>query len=125
MAKEEAFRFRLQDLKDMQKQEETKLSFMKEQIQSGYPVIIGWNDWGGHWEVAIGYDTMGTEHEGDDVLIFADPFDTTDHNQDGYGVINAERFICNFTFYDFFPADHLRNKCFIIVKLASMQDTTY
>lgn len=41
---------------------------------------------------------MGTEYEGDDVIIVADPFDTTDHNQDGYGVYGAERFIYNFTF---------------------------
>ena len=43
--------------------------------------------------MAIGYDTMGTEYEGDDVLIVADPFNTTDHNQDGYGVYDMERFI--------------------------------
>jgi hypothetical protein len=41
--------------------------------------MIGWNDWGGHWQVIIGYDTMGTEVEQDDVLIVADPYDTTDH----------------------------------------------
>ena len=29
---------------------------------------------------------MGTENLRDDVLIFADPFDTSDHNQDGYTV---------------------------------------
>ena len=49
-------------------------------------------DWGGHWRVIIGYDTMGTEHKSDDVLIVADPFDTTDHLQDGYGIVPAERF---------------------------------
>ena len=64
-----------------------------------------------------GYDTMNTEYEGDDVIIVADPFDTTDHNQDGYGVYGAERFIYNFTFYDFFgdATDHLRDKCFVAV----------
>lgn len=36
------------------------MTFFREQIAAGYPVLIGWNDWGGHWEVAIGYDTMGT-----------------------------------------------------------------
>ena len=28
--------------------------------QEGVPVMICWNDWGGHWQVIIGYDTMGT-----------------------------------------------------------------
>jgi hypothetical protein len=49
-------------------------------------------EWGGHWMVIIGYDDMGTKDTNDDVLIFADPFDTTDHNQDGYYVLSAERF---------------------------------
>lgn len=91
------------------------MAFIREHIQNGVPVIVGWNDWGGHWQVIIGYDTMGTEYEGDDVIIVADPFDTTDHNQDGYGVYGAERFIYNFTFYDFFGNEetHLRDKCFV------------
>lgn len=95
-------------------------SFFREHIQDGIPVLIGWNDWGGHWQVVIGYDTMGTAYEGDDVIIVADPFDTTDHNQDGYGVYGAERFIYNFTFYDFFgdAPNHLRDKCFVAVKPA-------
>ena len=78
------------------------MSFVRERIAAGIPILVGWNDWGGHWQVIIGYDTMGTEYEGDDVIIVADPFDTTDHNQDGYGVYGAERFIYNFTFFDFF-----------------------
>ena len=93
------------------------MAFIREHIAAGIPVIVGWNDWGGHWQVIIGYDTMGTEYEGDDVIIVADPFDTTDHNQDGYGVYGAERFIYNFTFFDFFgdAPDHARDKCFVAV----------
>ena len=94
------------------------MAFIREHIQAGIPIIAGWNDWGGHWQVIIGYDTMGTEYEGDDVIIVADSFDTTDHNQDGYGVYGAERFIYNFTFFDFFgdAPNHLRDKCFVAVK---------
>ena len=96
------------------------LSFVREHIEAGIPVIVGWNDWGGHWQVIIGYDTMGTEYEGDDIIIVADPFDTTDHNQDGYGVYGAERFIYNFTFFDFFgdAPEHAREKCFVAPKPA-------
>ncbi len=90
------------------------LNFIKKHIENGTPIIIGWNDWGGHWQVIIGYDDMGTEIETDDVIIVADPFDTTDHNQDGYGVYGAERFIYNFTFFNFFGDDaHLKDKCFV------------
>lgn len=93
------------------------MSFVRERIEAGKPILVGWNDWGGHWQVIIGYDTMGTEYEGDDVIIVADPFDTTDHNQDGYGVYGAERFIYNFTFFDFFgdAPEHARDKCFVAV----------
>lgn len=94
------------------------MAFIKQHIKDGIPVIIGWNDWGGHWQVVIGYDDMGTEYEGDDVIIVADSFDTTDHNQDGYGVYGAERFIYNFTFYDFFHDEgHLKDKCFVAAAL--------
>lgn len=97
------------------------MSFVRERIEAGKPILVGWNDWGGHWQVIIGYDTMGTEYEGDDVIIVADPFDTTDHNQDGYGVYGVERFIYNFTFFDFFgdAPEHARDKCFVAVTPAA------
>ncbi|MDR2457821.1 MAG: C39 family peptidase [Clostridiales Family XIII bacterium] len=89
--------------------EEIHLKTLEDFIKGGTPVLICWNDWGGHWQVIIGYDNMGTEVENDDVLIVADPYDTTDHNQDGYGVIPAERFIYNFTMYDFFKGGDKNN----------------
>ena len=93
------------------------LEFVQKTLSEGKPILIGWNDWGGHWQVIIGYDTMGTETQQDDVLIVADPYDTTDHNQDGYGIYPAERFIYNFTFYDFFPEEELNDWCFIVPSL--------
>lgn len=90
--------------------------FIQQTLAAGKPIMIGWNDWGGHWQVIIGYDTMGTETTQDDVIIVADPYDTTDHNQDGYGVYPAERFLYNFTFYDFFKAKgELNDMCFLVV----------
>ena len=59
----------------------------------GCPVLIGWDEWGGHWQVVIGYDDMGTEATQDDVIILADPYDTTDHNQDGYYLEAFERLV--------------------------------
>ena len=46
----------------------------------------------------------------------ADPYDTTDHNQDGYGVYGAERFLYNFTFYNFFSEEsgELNDYCFLV-----------
>lgn len=90
------------------------LDFIQETLKSGKPIMVGWNDWGGHWQVIIGYDTMGTETAQDDVIIMADAYDTTDHNQDGYGVYGAERFLYNFTFYDFFPEEELNDMCFLV-----------
>lgn len=62
-------------------------------VSKNIPVMIMWHEWGGHWQVIIGYDNMGTEGTQDDVLILADPYDTTDHNQDGYVIESYERFI--------------------------------
>ena len=66
--------------------------FVIENLSEGVPVMVENVEWGGHWRVIIGYDTMNTENTLDDVLIIADPYDTSDHKQDGYCVNNAERF---------------------------------
>lgn len=95
------------------------LDYIQETLKAGNPIMVGWNDWGGHWQVIIGYDTMGTETTQDDVIIVADPYDTTDHNQDGYGVYGAERFLYNFTFYDFFAEEELNDLCFIVATPAA------
>ncbi len=90
--------------------------FIVQTLADGNPIMVGWNDWGGHWQIIIGYDDMGTETTQDDVLIVADPYDTTDHNQDGYGVYSAERFLYNFTFYDFFDEStgDVNDMCFLV-----------
>ncbi len=62
-------------------------------VDAGFPVIVGWLEWGGHWSVLIGYDTMGTDDYADDVLIMADPYDTYDHWQDGYVTVSADLFL--------------------------------
>ncbi len=78
-------------------EEITFFDFIPQVLSEGKPIIVGWNDWGGHYQVIIGYDTMGTETTADDVLILADPFDTTDHHQDGYLIKSAERLIYDFS----------------------------
>ena len=49
-------------------------------------------DWAGHWQVIIGVDTCGTEDPYDDVLILADPYDVTNHFQDGHYTFPLARF---------------------------------
>ena len=67
--------------------------FFVDTIDSGTPVMIDWVDWAGHWQVLIGIDTCGSESPYDDVLIFADPYDVTDHKQDGYYTFPLGRFL--------------------------------
>ena len=66
--------------------------FFVETIDSGVPIMVDWVDWAGHWQVLIGIDTCGSESPFDDVLIFADPYDVTDHKQDGYYTFPLGRF---------------------------------
>jgi hypothetical protein len=68
-------------------------------LEAGRPVLVEWADWGGHWQVIIGYHDNGTPGIGDDILIFADPYDTSDHLQDGYYVYPLERWF--FMWHDF------------------------
>ena len=62
-------------------------------IGNGVPIMIGSDEWGGHWQVIVGYDDMGTYGTADDVLILADPYDTTDHAQDGFFIKGFERLV--------------------------------
>ena len=66
-------------------------NFILKTIRSKTPILVENVEWGGHWRVIIGYDTMGTKSTLDDVLILEDPYDTSDHWQDGYVVNNGER----------------------------------
>ncbi len=61
-------------------------------IDRGIPILVDWVDWAGHWQVIIGIDTCGSDTPYDDVLIFADPYDITDHFQDGYYIFPLSRF---------------------------------
>lgn len=60
-------------------------------LKANRPIMVEWCDWDGHWQAIIGYDTQGTPGIGDDIIIFADPYDTSDHWQDGYYYYPTER----------------------------------
>mgnify|MGYP000774844833 FL=1 len=79
------------------------LKFVESNLKHNTPIIVENVDWGGHWRVIIGYDSMGTAHKSDDVLIMADPYDTTDHLQDGYSIVPAERFFYMWFDHQLFP----------------------
>lgn len=67
-------------------------NFVLKNLRENTPILVENVEWGGHWRVIIGYDTLGTENELDDVLIMMDSYDTSDHDQDGYVVNNGWRF---------------------------------
>ena len=73
-------------------------------------------EWGGHWMTLIGYDDMGTTETADDVLVFADPFDTTDHNQDGYYIVSFERYYATWFDHNVLPEGHRGNQYIKISK---------
>lgn len=66
--------------------------YVANNIDNNIPIMVDWADWSGHWQVIIGVDTMDTESPYDDVLILADPYDITDHYQDGYYTYPLGRF---------------------------------
>ena len=96
-------------------------SWVNETLNENSPIIVfsnsrivNYTTIVGHYTVIIGYDTMGTNETYDDILIFADPYDTSDHRQDGYTVQSLERF------YDMWSvpvtyADESFTQTFIIV----------
>ncbi len=80
-------------------------NWVVENLKSNTPIMVENIEWGGHWRVIIGYDSIGTETSGDDVLIFVDPYDTSDHDQDGYAVGNGERFFYTWFDHSMLPKD--------------------
>jgi hypothetical protein len=73
--------------------EEAFSKYIQETLKKNQPIIVISNDWGGHYSVIIGYDDMGTkDYIEDDVIIIADPYDTTDHMNDGYTIFSYSRF---------------------------------
>lgn len=74
--------------------EQDLAQFMTDQLKAGHPVLMENVEWGGHWMVLIGYDNMGTpDIMLDDVVVFADSYDTSDHCQDGYHTMSFERYV--------------------------------
>ena len=65
---------------------------VQDNIKNNRVMLTENSDWGGHWMVLIGYDDMGTDTLEDDILLFADPYDTTDHNQDGYRIKSLQHY---------------------------------
>ena len=72
--------------------ENGELDTLVNRLTRNIPTLVEWSDWGGHWVLVIGYDTRQTEDIWDDVIIFADPYDSHDDNPDGYSWFNAGRF---------------------------------
>ena len=87
--------------------------FALKNLKAGTPILVENVYWGGHWRVLIGYDTMGTKSPLDDMLIFADSYDTCDHLQDGYSADNGELFYAMWFDYSMLPKDQ-QNQPWII-----------
>lgn len=68
-------------------------NYLIDRIDEGTPVMVDWEAWRGHWQVIIGIDTCATVDPHDDVLIMAEPYDITDHCQDGYYIVPFVRFM--------------------------------
>lgn len=57
--------------------------YVEQSLKAGDPVIILSADWSGHYLTIIGLDKQGNGTN-NHVFLVADPYDTTDHIQDGY-----------------------------------------
>lgn len=79
--------------------------FVENRLRRGIPIMVENVEWGGHWRVIIGYDTIGTESSLDDTLIMMDPYDVSDHSQDGYVVNNAQRFFAMWFDHSMLPKE--------------------
>jgi predicted double-glycine peptidase len=96
---------------DVEWGENGSVDMLRENLKKEIPTIVEWIDWGGHWVVCVGYDDRGTKNKRDDVIIFADPADSHDDNNDGITYFNATRF--NYMWFDAFLFERPMNKVYI------------
>ena len=89
--------------------------FVLKHLRQGTPIMVENVEWGGHWRVIIGYDTMGTKSTLDDVLILADSYDTCDHWMDGYTVANGEKFFSMWFDHSMLPKNQ-QNQPWIVAR---------
>jgi hypothetical protein len=87
------------------------LDLILQNLEKKIPTLIEWSDWGGHWVLAIGYDTRNTADLMDDVIIFADPYDRHDDRKDGIDWFNAQRFY--YMWYDALLFDKVMKRIYI------------
>jgi len=92
--------------------EHGSLELIRDNLSKNTPTLVEWSDWGGHWVVAVGYDTRNTENPMDDVIIFADPYDRHDDNMDGIDWFNAQRFY--YMWYDALLFGKVMKQVFIV-----------
>lgn len=74
----------------------------REILNKNETIVVNWADWGGACSIIIGIDTMGHESPEDHVIIFADSYDTTDHLNDGYYIVNLDKFYFNWIYNKIF-----------------------
>ena len=95
--------------------EDEFIEYVQAKLREGTPIMVENIDWGGHWRVIIGYDSIGTDTTLDDVLILTDSYDTCDHKQDGYVVNNAVKFFSMWFDHSMFP-DDMKEQPFITAR---------
>ncbi len=79
-------------------------------------------NWGGHWRVIIGYDTMNTEQTHDDILIMMDSYDVADHKQDGYVVQSMEKFYYTWVNINMLPTEQKVQQWLTVNPIKMMED---
>ena len=86
------------------------LSTIQDYLKEGIPVMVAWNDWGGHWQVIIGWWYKWGQKRSRMMfwswLIHMIQRITI---RMVYVIYPAERFYYNFTMYDFFPEEELND----------------
>jgi hypothetical protein len=93
---------------------ESFAEYIKDSLTNNEPIIVLSYDWGGHYSVIIGYDDMGTsDYISDDIIILADPYDTTDHMNDGYTIFNLERYYAQMSL----PVFGIKDQDFNFIKI--------
>ncbi len=79
--------------------------FVLKCLKNKRPILVENVDLGGHYKLIIGYDQVDLKDSRQDVIIFADPAQTTSGNKDGYHYDSAYRFYMSWFDYKYLPKE--------------------
>ncbi len=93
------------------------IEMLQDNLKKGIPTLVEWIDWGGHWVVVAGYQSLGNHYsDNKDTIFFADPEAHDNNLETIYGLtsFNPDRFFAMWFDAQYFNPGNLVRGIYIV-----------